>query len=61
MPGAVFRAGELPECFENLADIVSDMFISDIVAAESIKYLTNKVVYAGMTSSLPPPSDGECS
>ena len=41
-----------PEYFQN---IIADMLLSDIVAVGYLKSLTNKAVYAEMTSSLPPP------
>ena len=44
-----------PEYFEHVAGIFDDMLISDVVTARPIRSITNKAVYADMTSSLPPP------
>ena len=49
------RAAETPEYFAHIAELVTEMMISDRVTAESIKTMTNKTVYAEMTSSFPPP------
>ena len=49
------RAAETPEYYEYVADLVAEMMISEKVSAGTIKTLTNKVVYAEMTSSFPPP------
>ena len=49
------RAAETPEYFAYIADLVAEMMISDKVAAETLKTLKNKTVYAEMTSSFPPP------
>ena len=49
------RAAETPEYFTYIADLVAEMMISEKVSAETIKSLTNKSVYAEMTSSFPPP------
>ena len=54
LPDAVVLSGEAPEYFKNMADIIADMLVSDIPDAASLKSLTNKAVYADMTSSLPP-------
>ena len=49
------RATETPEYFTYVADLVAEMLISEKVNAETIKTLTNKTVYAELTSSFPPP------
>ena len=49
------RAPETPEYFAYIADLVVEMMISEKVTAGSVKNLTNKMVYAEMTSSFPPP------
>ena len=49
------RAAETPEYFAYVADLVAEMMISEKVNAGTIKTLTNKTVYAEMTSSFPPP------
>merc|ERR1712242_199556 len=49
------RAPETPEYFAYVADLVAEMIISEKVSAETIKNLTNKTVYAEITSSFPPP------
>ena len=48
-------AGGIPEYFGHVAGIFEDMLESEVVTANSIKTITNKAVYADMTSSLPPP------
>ena len=49
------RATETPEYYAYVADLVAEMMISEKVNAGSIKNIKNKVVYAEMTSSFPPP------
>ena len=49
------RAAETPEYFNHIAELVTEMLVSEKVSAEKIKTLTNKTVYAEMTSSFPPP------
>ena len=49
------RAPETPEYFTHIADLVVEMMISERVSAGTLKNLTNKTVYAEMTSSFPPP------
>ena len=49
------RAQETPDYFAYIADLVVEMQISEKVTAGTIKNLTNKIVYAEMTSSFPPP------
>ena len=46
---------ETPEYFAYMADLVVEMMISEKVTAGTVKKLTNKTVYAEMTSSFPPP------
>ena len=50
-----FKAAETPEYFAYVADIVAGMMINDKVTAGTIKNITNRTVYAEMTSSFPPP------
>ena len=49
------RAPETPDYYAYLANLVAEMMISEKVSAGTIKSLTNKKVYAEMTSSFPPP------
>ena len=49
------RAPETPEYYAYIADLVAEMMISEKVTAGTMKNLTNKTVYAEMTSSFPPP------
>ena len=51
----LLRATETPEYFVYIADLVAEMMISENVSAGTVKSLTNKKVYAEMTSSFPPP------
>ena len=51
----LLRATETPEYFDYIADLVAEMMISENVSAGTVKSLTNKKVYAEMTSSFPPP------
>ena len=44
-----------PEYFGHIGEIFADMMVSDTLTVESLKTLTNKVVYSEMTSSFPPP------
>ena len=53
--GGRASAGGIPEYYEHVAGIFDDMLTSEVVTAGSIKSITNKAVYADMTSSLPPP------
>ena len=53
--GGRASAGGFPEYFEHVAEIFDDMLKSEVVTSGSIKSITNKAVYADMTSSLPPP------
>ena len=48
-------AGGFPEYFEHVAGIFDEMLTSEVVTSGSIRSITNKAVYADMTSSLPPP------
>ena len=49
------RAAETPEYYKYVADLVAELMISEKVSAGTIKTLTNKSVYAEMTSSFPLP------
>ena len=49
------RATEIPEYFVYIADLVAEMTISENVSAGTVRSLTNKKVYAELTSSFPPP------
>ena len=49
------RAPETPEYFAHIADLVVEMMISEKVTVGTIKNITNKTVYAEMTSTFPPP------
>ena len=49
------RAAATPEYFAYIADLVAEMMISEKVTPQTLKTLTNKTVYAEMTSSFPPP------
>ena len=53
--GGRASAGGFPEYCEHVAEIFYDMLTSEVVTSGSIKSITNKAVYADMTSSLPPP------
>ena len=58
VPGIVHaqrRAAETPIYFVNIANLVLDMMVRETLTAETMKNLTNKVVYKELTSSLPPP------
>ena len=49
------RAPETPEYYAYIADLVAEMMMSEKVTAGTMKNLTNKTVYAELTSSFPPP------
>ena len=53
--GQVSSAVVIPEHFNHVAEVFADMMISDAVTAGTLKSITNKIVYAEMTSSFPPP------
>ena len=53
--GQVNSAVVIPEYFSHIAELFSGMMIGDTLTAGSLKSITNKIVYAEMTSSLPPP------
>ena len=53
--GGRAQVGEIPEYFEHVAGIFADMVTSEVVTAGEIRSITNKAVYAEMTSTLPPP------
>ena len=44
-----------PTLQSHVADVVTEMIISEKVTAGTVKALTNKTVYAEMTSTFPPP------
>ena len=45
----------IPEYFSHIGEVFADMMISDALTAGTLKSITNKVVYAEMTTSFPPP------
>ena len=47
-------AGGFPEYYKHVAGIFDNMLKSEVVTDKSIRSITNKAVYADMTSSLPP-------
>ena len=49
------RAPVTPEYFGYIADLLAEMMINEKVSAGTMKSLTNKKVYAEITSSFPPP------
>ena len=49
------RAAVTPEYFNYMADLVAEMMTSEKVSADKIRTLTNKTVYAEMTSSFHAP------
>ena len=53
--GQMNRDVDIPECFNHVAEVFADIMISDALTAESLKTITNKIVYSEMTSSFPPP------
>ena len=53
--GQVNRAVIIPDYFNHVAEVFADMMISDVLTAGSLKSITNKIVYAEMTTSFPPP------
>ena len=58
VPGIVHgqrRAAETPNYFVHIEKLVMDMMVRETVTAETIKTITNKVVYRELTSSFPPP------
>ena len=44
-----------PEYFGHLGEVLTDLMIGETLSISTLKTLTNKVVYADMTSSFPPP------
>ena len=44
-----------PEYWGHIGELFADMMVSDTLTVESLKTITNKVVYSEMTSSFPPP------
>ena len=53
--GQMNRDVDIPEYFNHVAEVFADIMISDALTAESLKTITNKIVYSEMTSSFPPP------
>ena len=53
--GQGLRAVDTPEYFGHLGEVLANLMIGDTLTTSSIKELTNKIVYADMTSSFPPP------
>merc|ERR1712240_146670 len=53
--GQMNTAVMIPDYFSHIAGVFADMMISDALTAGSLKTITNKIVYAEMTSSFPPP------
>ena len=49
------RATGSTDYFNYVADLVAELMMSEKVSAVTVKTLTNKIVYAEMTSSFPPP------
>merc|ERR1712055_182488 len=49
------RAPVTPEYFGYIADLLAEMMINEKVSAGTMKSLTNKKMYAEITSSFPPP------
>ena len=44
-----------PEYFGHIGELFADMMVTDTLTVETLKTINNKVVYAEMTSSFPPP------
>ena len=53
--GQMNSAAVIPEYFSHVGEVFADMMISDALTAGTLKSITNKVVYAEMTTSFPPP------
>ena len=53
--GQMNSAVVIPEHFHHVAEVFADMMVSDALTAGTLKSITNKIVYAEMTSSFPPP------
>ena len=53
--GQMNTAVMIPDYFSHIAEVFADMMIGDALTAGSLKTITNKIVYAEMTSSFPPP------
>ena len=49
------RAAETPNYFVSIENLAMDMMVREILTAETVRNLTNKVVYRELTSSFPPP------
>ena len=58
VPGGVGhgdRSANTPEYFGYIGGLVADMMVNDTLTQGTLKSITNKSVYAEMTSSFPPP------
>ena len=53
--GQGVRAVDTPEYFGHLGQVLANLMIGDTLTTTSVKTLTNRIVYADMTSSFPPP------
>ena len=53
--GQGVRAGETPNYFGHLGQVVASLMVGDILTPATLKTLTNKMVYVSMTSTFPPP------
>ena len=49
------RAAEIPNYFGHIENLVLEMMVRETLTVETIKNLTNKVVYRELTSTFPPP------
>ena len=49
------RAAETPNYFDYIENLVMEMMVRETLTVETIKNITNKVVYRELTSSFPPP------
>ena len=43
------------EYYEHIAELFADMLVNETLSVVTVKTITNKVVYAEMTSTFPPP------
>ena len=48
------QSAEAPEYFAHIGELFADMLVSDILSPGTIETITNKMLYAEMTSSFPP-------
>ena len=53
--GQMNSALVIPEYFSHIGEVFADMMISDAITAGTLKSITNKMLYAEMTTSFPPP------